>query len=81
MLNRDQVCQRIADVALLRGEVQQRLGQYSCEEGIALLEGAGVPVAIGATGAYGMAQAALEAPADPAGFAAYMATAAETPSQ
>ncbi len=39
------------------------------------IRGAG---AIGATGAYGMAQAALQAPADVEGFEASMATAAET---
>jgi S-methyl-5-thioribose-1-phosphate isomerase len=40
-----------------------------------IVRGAG---AIGATGAYGMAQAALEAPDELAGFDAYMAAAAET---
>ncbi len=40
-----------------------------------IVRGAG---AIGATGAFGMAQAALEAPDDIAGFDAYMATAAHT---
>ena len=36
---------REANVAALRAEVQARLGAYSCEDGIALLQAAGVPVA------------------------------------
>ena len=36
---------REANIAALRAEIQARLGAYSCEEGIALLQGAGVPVA------------------------------------
>lgn len=32
-------------VAVLRREVQARLGKYTCAEGIALLEGGGIPVA------------------------------------
>ncbi len=36
---------REANVAALRAEIQARLGAYSCEEGIALLQGAGIPVA------------------------------------
>lgn len=32
-------------VEVLRGEIQKRFGQYNCADGIALLEGAGVPVA------------------------------------
>ena len=36
---------RQANVAALRAEIQARLGAYSCEEGIALLQRAGVPAA------------------------------------
>jgi len=36
---------REANIAALRAEIQARLGAYGCEEGIALLQGAGVPVA------------------------------------
>ncbi|MCY3755437.1 MAG: CaiB/BaiF CoA-transferase family protein [Alphaproteobacteria bacterium] len=36
---------REANIAALRAEIQARLGKYSCEEGIALLQGAGIPVA------------------------------------
>ena len=36
---------REANIAALRAEIQSRLGKYSCEEGIALLQGAGMPVA------------------------------------
>ena len=36
---------RQAHVATLRQQVQARLGQYNCADAIALLEGAGVPVA------------------------------------
>ena len=36
---------REANIAALRAEIQARLGAYSCEEGTALLRGAGVPVA------------------------------------
>ena len=36
---------REANIGSLRKEIQARLGRYSCEEGIALLQGAGIPVA------------------------------------
>ena len=36
---------REANLAALRAEIQARLGAYRCEDGIALLQGAGVPVA------------------------------------
>ncbi len=36
---------REANIAALRAEVQARLGAYNCEDGIALLRGAGIPVA------------------------------------
>ena len=36
---------REANIDALREEIQARLGSYTCEEGIALLQGAGVPVA------------------------------------
>ena len=36
---------REANIAALRAEIQARLGAYSCEDGIALLRGAGIPVA------------------------------------
>ena len=36
---------REANIAALRAEIQTRLGSYNCEDGIALLQGAGVPVA------------------------------------
>ena len=36
---------RQANIAALRAEIQARLGAYRCEEGIALLQAAGVPVA------------------------------------
>ena len=36
---------REANIGSLRKEIQARLGRYTCEEGIALLQGAGIPVA------------------------------------
>ena len=36
---------REANIEALKAEIQARLGTYSCEDGIALLQGAGVPVA------------------------------------
>ena len=36
---------REANIDMLRKEIQARLGEYTCEEGIALLQAAGVPVA------------------------------------